>query len=102
MNPHTTRKQLLIAESELNRTQLFADVTTMKLGVRTIAARVKSYGSLALILGTVVTALVSAKRSLAPRAGAKSSWLPAMLKGGGLISTLWSAFRRPGRPTELK
>lgn len=102
MNPLTSRKQLLIAESELNRAQLVADVRTLNSDVRTIAARIKSYGSIALLLVSVVTGLVSAKRSLATRAGAKSSWLPTMLAGGGLISSLWSAFRQPGRPPESK
>ena len=102
MNPLASRKQLLIAESELNRAQLVADMTTLKAGVRTITARAKSYGSLALILASLVTGLVSAKRTLASRAGAKSSWLATMLKGGGLISALWSAFRQPSRPPDAK
>lgn len=100
MNPLASRKQLLIAESELNRAQLAGDLTTMKTGVRAITDRAKSYGALASSIASLVTGLVSAKRNPPARAGAKPSWLPTILKAAGLASTLWSAFRPPGRPSE--
>lgn len=102
MNPLASRKQLLIAESELNRAQLVADMTTMKAGVRTITNRAKSYGALASSIASLVTGLVSAKRNPPARAGAKPSWLQTILKAAGLVSTLWSAFRPPGRLPEDK
>jgi hypothetical protein len=39
MNPLESRKQLLIAESELNRAQLVVDLAALTDGVRTLADR---------------------------------------------------------------
>jgi hypothetical protein len=58
MNPLESRKQLLIAESELNRAQLVQEWQAVADGVH---------------------------------------WLQTLLKGAGLLSTVWQAFRSPGR-----
>ena len=102
MNALESRKQLLIAESELNRAHLIEDVTTMKASVRTITARAKSYGAIASSVASLVTGLMSIKRSPPVEAGAKPSWLQTMLKGAGLVSIIWSAFRPPVRKQEDK
>jgi hypothetical protein len=44
MNPLESRKRLLIAESELNRTQLVQEWVALAAGVRTLTGRVKSFG----------------------------------------------------------
>ena len=44
----------------------------------------------------LVTGLAAFRRGKSA-AAAKPSWLQTMLKGAGLISTLWLAFRPPDR-----
>jgi hypothetical protein len=96
MNPLAARKQLLIAESELNRTGLADGVTTLTAGVRTLIARAKSFGSLASSAAVLVAGVAAFRRSKSRNAEAKPSWLQNILKGTGLVSTLWQAFRRRG------
>ena len=96
MNALELRKRLLVTESELNRAQLVADMTTMKAGVRTIKARAKSFGAVALL----VSALMSLKRRPRVEASAKRSWVQTILKNAGLVSTIWSVFRPPARKQE--
>jgi hypothetical protein len=50
MNPLESRKQLLIAESELNRTHLVGDGTALTADLRTLTARAKSLGTILLIV----------------------------------------------------
>lgn len=92
-----SRKRLLLAESELNRAQLAANMHELATGMQAFAARAKSLGSIVSSAAVLVTGLV-ASRSRKPANGpAKKSWVPVILKGAGLISTLWLAFRRPGQ-----
>lgn len=93
LNPLVSRKQLLLAESELNRAQLLGDVTELKTDVQGLINRVRSFRSLAgvaTLLVAGVTVLRHGKHAAAPP---RSSWLQALVHGGGLISMLWSSFR---------
>jgi hypothetical protein len=96
MNPLAARKQLLIAESELNRAGLAGDVTTLTAGVRTLTCIAKSSGSIALAIATLVTGVASFRRGKPAGAEAKPSWLQNILKITGLISPFWAAFRQRG------
>ena len=93
MNPLESRKQLLIAESELNRAQLVQEWQAMADGVRSIADRARAISSLATAAASLIASLASFRRGKSGDAGAKSSWLQTILNGAGLISTLWLAFR---------
>jgi hypothetical protein len=97
MNPLDSRKQLLIAESELNRAQLVGDMTALAAGVRALTDRAQSFGSIASSVAVLVAGLAGFRRGQPKDADAKPSWLQVILKGAGLISTLWLAFRSPGR-----
>jgi hypothetical protein len=99
MNPLTARKQLLIAESELNRVELAADLTTLTAGVRALTGVAKSSGSIALLVATLVTGVTLFRRGKPASAEAKEarpSWLQRILKVTGLISPLWAAIHRRG------
>jgi hypothetical protein len=99
MNPLQLRKQLLLAESELNRIQLAADITTLRLGVRSLAHRVKSVSGIIASAGVVVMALADFVRGKKSAASAgKSSWLQTLLRSAGLISTIFMAFRSSRSP----
>jgi hypothetical protein len=97
MNPLASRKHLLVAESELNRALLVEDMATLTGEVRTLANRAKSFGSLASSAAVLVAGLAAFRRGPSGNTEAKPSWPQTILKGAGLISTLWLAFRSPGR-----
>jgi hypothetical protein len=97
MNPLESRKRLLIAESEINRVQLMEEWQAMIEGVRTFGARVKSVSSLASAAALLVAGVSAFRRGKSGSGDAKPSRLQTILKGAGLISTLWLAFRSRGR-----
>jgi hypothetical protein len=93
MNSLESRKQILIAESELNRAQLVGDMAALTADVRTLTDRAKSFGSIASSAAVLVAGLAAFRRGKPVDADAKPSRLQTILKGAGLISTLWLAFR---------
>jgi MFS-type transporter involved in bile tolerance (Atg22 family) len=97
MNPLESRKQLLIVESELNRVQLAGDMAALRADARALSDRAKSFSSIASSVAVLVAALAAFQRGKSADAGGKRSWLQIILKGAGLISTLWLAFRSQGR-----
>ena len=97
LNPLESRKQLLIAESELNRAQMAGDMAALTAGVRTLTDRAKTFGSIASSAAVLVAGLAAFRRGKPMGADAKPSWLRTILKGAGLISTFWLAFRSQRR-----
>jgi hypothetical protein len=97
MNPLESRKQLLIAESELNRAQLGQEWAAMTAGVRTIADRARSFASIASAAALLVAGLAAVRRGKAVDADAKRSWWQTLLRGTSLVSTLWLALRAKAR-----
>ena len=93
MNTLATRKQLLLAESELNRSQLVREMADLRAGIRTLTGRAQSLTSIVSSVAVLVSALAAFRHSKPAHADAKPSWLQTILKGVGLISTLWLAFR---------
>jgi len=94
MKPLTSRKKLLIAESELNRAQLVQELQTMADKVHSLANQARTISSLASAAATLIAGLASfrQKKESAP-AEEKSSWLQTIVKGAGLVSTIWQTFR---------
>jgi hypothetical protein len=97
MNPLQSRKQLLIAESELNRALMVGDVTALKADIRTFTGRAKSLSSIASAAALLLAGLMSIRRGKPADPPTKQSWLQKILKAAGLISTIWLACRSPGR-----
>lgn len=102
MSQLESRKQRLLAESELNRERLVEDTIALTVGVHTLADRAKSFGSMASSAAVLVAGLAAFRHSRATPAGAKTSWLRKILKGAGMVSTLWLAFRARGRDQKTK
>jgi len=90
LNPLQARKQLLIAESEINRAEMLHEWREITDGVRHMTDRAMSVGSLA----SAATLLVSAfpLRNPEPSTG-KSSWLNTIFKGAKLAGSIWLAYR---------
>ena len=101
MNPLESRKQLLIAESELNRAQLAGDLAALTAGVRTLADRAKSFGSIASSAAVLVAGLAAFRRGKPVDAVAKPSWLANPAQGRGPdfhpLAGVPPAGRRQGR-----
>ena len=102
MNPLGTRKKLLIAESEINRAQLQEEWQVMTDGVRSLTQRAKSFGSIASAGAVLLTGLAALRRGKSENVDAKPSWLKTVLKGAGLVSTFWLAFRSQRRDRKEK
>ncbi len=93
VNPLQLRKELLVAESELNRAQMIEEWQAMTVGVRTLTARVKSVGSLASAAALLVAGVSAFRRERASARDAKSSWLQMAVRGAEVAGSIWLAFR---------
>jgi hypothetical protein len=102
VTPLELRKQLLIAESELNRAQLAGDVAALTAEFRALRDRAKSFDSIASSAAVLVAGLAAFRRGKPLDAGPQPSWLRTISQGAGLISTLWLAFRSQRRHPQDK
>ena len=93
MNSLELRKQLLIAESELNRAQLAQELDAMTVSVRALTNRLKTYGSLASSAAVLAAGLAAFRRGKSASADVKPSWFQSVLKGAQMAGSLWLAFR---------
>jgi MprA protease rhombosortase-interaction domain-containing protein len=93
MNARESRKQLLIAESELNRAHLVHELKLLAGNAHALAERVKTAGSMASAVALLVAGLASFRRRKSTAAGEKPSWWQTVLKGAGVVGSLWSQFR---------
>jgi len=93
MNPLESRKQLLIAESELNRAQLLQECQAIAEGVRSVAGRARTLRFLASTAAWLMADLSSFRRARSGNADGKPSGWQILLKGAQLAGSLWSEFR---------
>ncbi len=102
MNPLELRRRLLIAESGINRTQMIEDCVELAAGVRLVAARARSFGSLLTSAQVLFTATAAFQSGRFSAGSGPVSWFRAVLKGAGLVSTVWLTLqklrRRPPTP----
>ena len=97
LSPLESRKQRLIAESELNRAELSEEWRTMTHTAGSLARRAKSVARWSSAAALLVAGIAGLRRG--PRTvGMKSSRFAGILKGVRLASAIWLAFRaRDGR-----
>lgn len=95
LNPLELRKQMLVAESELNRAQMLHDLVMLTAEVHALARRAKSIASVASSAAVLVAGLTAWPQSQPAKSGAKPTWWQNILQGVRLISTFWSAFCPP-------
>jgi hypothetical protein len=88
-----SRKQLLIAESELNRAQLASDWRSMTDEVHALSNRAKTIGTMASVTATLLAGISSLRRKPAPSGSAKSGWWPTLLKVATIATSIWSEIR---------
>ena len=102
VSPLELRKQLLIAESELNRAQLSDEWHTITHGVRNLARRAKTIAAWASSAALLVAGLTALRRGPPAFGTPKSSWFQKLLNGARVASTIWFAFRARGEKEEHK
>ena len=102
LSPLASRKQLLIAESELNRAQLSEEWQTMAHGFRDVAHRSKTIAGWASSAVMLVAGIAALRRAQLAPGNAKSSWLQKLLGGAGVASKIWLAFRSHREKEEHK
>jgi len=98
MKPLAQQKQLLIAESELNRAQLAQDWRTLTAEVQSLASQVGTIRSLVSATATLVAGLAACRRKKSAPATEKPSWLQTLLKGAGMLFNFWQATQPQSSP----
>ena len=94
LSPLESRKRLLIAESELNRARMVADMTALKSDANALVDRVKSFGFIGSSIAGLVSGLTASRGAQPENGDGKSHWLRRAIKGAGLVSSIWRAFRQ--------
>ena len=97
MNSLESRKQLLIAESELNRDHLVGEMEALASGARSLTDRAKSFGAIASSAALLAAGWAAVKRGKTVDSAVKPSWWRIIRKGAGLISTVWLTYRSKRR-----
>ena len=92
------RKQLLLAESELNRAELIEEWKIVAEGFRGVAVQARKYSSVALTAGLLMAGLNYFWRAKNAPAGQKPSWWMLLLRGVKLGASLWTEFRPQPKP----
>ena len=100
MNPLAARKQLLIAESELNRVCLAEDFAALTAEMRSLTERAKSFGTVASSAAMLAAGLTAFWGGQTEGVARKRSWLQTILKGAGLVSVFWRMWRAQGRAAD--
>jgi hypothetical protein len=90
------RKQLLIADSELNRAQLSEEWQKMAHGVGYLAHQAKTITAWASAAALLVAGITAWRHGPSAPPTAKTSWFQRILIGARLASTTWFAFRARG------
>jgi hypothetical protein len=102
VSPLESRKQLLIAESELNRAQLSEEWHTLAHEVRDLAHRAKTIAAWASSAALLVAGITALRRGPPASGATKSSWFQRALYAARLASTIWLAFRARGHREERR
>jgi hypothetical protein len=95
-----SRKQLLIAESGLNRAHLLHELRVMENEVHALTRRAKTIRVVAPVILSLVAGLAAGRGKAAVPDGKKNSWWRTALNGVGLASSLWSEFRTLDQKTK--
>jgi hypothetical protein len=98
VNALESRRQLLVAESEINRVRMLEEWQAMTEGGRSLVDRVKSVGGLASAAGLLaagVSSFLHTEKTLFTHD--KPSWFRKMLKAAQLAGSTWLVFRARSR-----
>ncbi len=102
LSPLKLRKQLLIAESELNRARLSEEWQTIAHGVRGQLGRARTIAVWVSSSALLVAGVVALRRSPSAPRTARAFWLQRIWNGARLASTIWFALRARGHEGQWK
>lgn len=102
MNSLESWKQLLLAESELNRALLAGDMAALAAGVGALTDRARCFGWIASSAALLAAGVAAFQRGKPVGENAKCSWGQRILNGVRLASTIWFTFRGYGKNVERK
>ncbi len=83
------RKELLIAESGLNRALLIREAAALSTSVRKVSLRFCSVGSIASSVAVLLSSLLALKPSRSAPSEIRPSRLRSLIQHAGIISTHW-------------
>ncbi len=92
INSLATRKQLLIAESNLNRVRLIQDLKTISSGCNDIARHARSWKGVSDCAISLMTAFDGYHPRKESRHHTHSSWGETLTSGVRLVTALWQQF----------
>jgi hypothetical protein len=102
LDPLETRKELLIAESELNRAQLSQEWQAMAHAVGALTHRVSTLGAWVSAAVLLVAGFAALRTGPPARGAAKRTWFQKILNSARMASTIWVALpsrrHKPDRP----
>jgi len=93
VTPLELQKQLLIAESEINRAQLLQECQTMADEVRFFANQAGTISSIVVAVVSLGAGLAAFGRARSAPVDNKPSWWQAILKAAQLAGAIWSQLR---------
>ena len=93
LNPLQSRKQLLVAERELNRAQLLQKFQTLTHEAQALASQARTLGAFASATVALVNGVASFCRKKPVAPVEKPSWWQTLVKGAGVAASFWSEFR---------
>ena len=93
MNPIQLRKQQLLAQSEITRGEMISDLTRLGTGIGSVGDRSQSLGLIVSSAATLVAGFFGHQKGNGSEVARKPGWGQSLLKGAGLICTLWLALR---------
>ena len=96
------RRQLLVAESEINRVRLGQEWQALTDEANQVVHRAKSFTGMATSILSLIAAVGVFTRPAPTPATAKTSWLQKISSGVRLASTVWLLFRPRGSNSEKK
>ena len=97
MTPLESIKQLLLAESELNRAQMAGNLAALTTDVRALTRRAASLESIASSTALLAMGLTAFQRGQGMNAHANPSKINRLLNGAAVIAALWLALNAQRR-----
>ena len=93
LNPRESRKRLLLVVCELDRTLLLDDLEGLRASLGHLGHRARAFRNIATAAALLVTGLSACGRGGAGARSRGPSWRGALVRGAGLLSSLWLASR---------
>jgi hypothetical protein len=93
LTPLQRRKAVLVLEAEQQREHFCRDAGLIKARFEALTTQAKSVSSMASVGGLVWRGISAMRRPRSPRQNGTPSLLSKVVRGAGLVSSLWFALR---------